>query len=65
LWPHIKESIQEAALEALGHNDINRRAKPYWWDPDIEKDIGDKRQKYNKYLRTLKDVDKIYTGQVT
>jgi hypothetical protein len=59
LYNHIKESIQEAALEALGHNDINRRAKPYWWDPDIENDIEDKRQKYNKYLRTLKDVDKI------
>jgi hypothetical protein len=46
LYNHIKESIQEAPLEALGHNDINRRAKPYWWDPDIEKDIEDKRQKY-------------------
>lgn len=56
---HIKESIHNAALEALGrYENIATHNKPYWWDEEIEKDIEEKRKKYQIYLSSKKTEDK-------
>lgn len=48
----IKTCIQSAAYEALGVYEPIQNRKPYWWAPDIENDIKEKRDKYQRFLNT-------------
>lgn len=44
--------IHSAAYEALGMYEPTKNRKPYWWDPDKENDLKEKRDKYQKLPNT-------------
>lgn len=48
-YEHIKRCITEAAQEALGIENVNK--KTYWWDDEIERQIKEKKELYKKFLQ--------------
>lgn len=48
------------AAEALGTYDKDQqKAKPFWWDEEIERELIQKRYKYYRFLATKRDDNKV------
>lgn len=58
-YHHIKMCLHEAATETLGYLIKTNKKQPYWWDAEIEQEIEDKRRKYQKFVNTKDNTDKI------
>lgn len=54
----VKTCIHEAAKEALGYCDGNKKENPEWWTDDIEKIINEKKMAYMTWLRTKDPEDR-------
>lgn len=58
----IKKCIHEAATEALGYWNKDRKDNPEWWTDDIKDIVEEKKKAYNTWLRTKDPEDrKTYT----
>jgi len=55
-YNHIKTCLHDAAREALGCIEKEKKKQPYWWDEEIEEAIEEKRSRYHQYL-TTKDIN--------
>lgn len=53
LYNQLKGSIHEAAFESLGVKEKKKvKAKPWWWDEEVERLIKEKKQAHQKWLNT-------------
>lgn len=60
IYQHLKDSLHQAAKEALGEIPLNKkkRGKRYWITQDLEQEIEEKKRLYEKWLSTKKAENK-------
>ncbi|XP_030763574.1 uncharacterized protein LOC115888129 [Sitophilus oryzae] len=59
LYKTIKDSIHQAAEEALGHQKYRCTQNPEWWSEELEEVTKNKKKAYQKWLLTENSEDQI------